>query len=116
MPSRLTFDIIERVSWTATQAFLAAVIALPGGIWSSVNWKVAGSAALISLVKGLAASRLTGDPGTAATLPASITATGQVVGEVTGTVVSEAGDVVGEVTGTVGGVVDTVDDILEGDQ
>ena len=106
--SRLTWDIVERVAWTSAQAFLAAVVVLPGGIWDPLNWKVAAGAALISLVKGFAASRLTGDPGTAATLPATVTATGAVVGEVTGTVVSEAGDVLGEVTGTVGGVVDDV--------
>jgi hypothetical protein len=104
--SRLTFDIAERVLWTAAQAYAAAVVVLPGGIWSSANWKVAAGAALISLVKGFAASRLTGDPGTAATLPASVTATAQVAGEVVGTVVGETGQVLGEVVGTVTGVID----------
>lgn len=103
---RLTFDIIERVAWSAVGAYVVAVLALPGGMWQTSNWKMAAGTAVFSLVKGLAASRLTGDPGTAATLPASITATGQVVGEVAGTVISETGEVVGEVVGTVTGAID----------
>jgi hypothetical protein len=66
----LVLDLAERVVWTALQGFLGAVSAeaLVGGDGDVVRaGLVAAVAAVLSLVKGLVASRV-GD-GSAATLP-----------------------------------------------
>lgn len=105
MRKRLLLDIAERVAWTFIQG--AAATLLLSGFLNIAAWKAAaigGVAACLSMLKGLAASRL-GVLGTASTLPAAAVATGEVVGEVVGTVVDTAGEVVGEVTGTVAGTV-----------
>lgn len=109
MKKQLLYDIAERMAWTAVQAGLASLTI--GSLFGLAAWKgaaIAGGSAVLSLLKGLAASRL-GVLGTAATLPAAVVATAAVVaGEVVGTVVDTAGAVVGEVTGTVAGTVGDV--------
>jgi hypothetical protein len=97
MTRRLLLDILERVIWTFVQG--ASSTLLLSNFLGVEAWKAAvvgGLAAIIALVKGLAASRL-GDPGSGATLPAVITT----AGTVTGTVVDTAGDVVGEIVGDI---------------
>lgn len=94
MSRRLFLDIAERVFWTFVAGATSTL--LLSGFLDTEAWKAAvvgGVSAVISLVKGVAASRI-GDPATAATLPAL-----GPVGTVTGQVVSTAGDVVGEVIG-----------------
>lgn len=115
MKRKLVLDIVERVLWTFAQG--AAATLLLSGAFDIDTWKAAaigGVAAVLSMLKGLAASRL-GVLGTAATLPAAVIATGAVVGEVAGTVVDAAGEVVGEVTGVVAGTVGgVIGDVLGG--
>lgn len=118
MKRQLLYDIAERMAWTAVQAGLASLTI--GSLFGLAAWKgaaIAAGAAVLSMLKGLAASRL-GVLGTAATLPAAVVATAVVAGEVVGTVVDTAGEVVGEVTGTVAGTVGdvtgTVGDLLGG--
>ena len=74
MNKRYVLDLLERVGWTALQAFLAQLIA--SGFFSVDNVTdlsilqkagVAALAAVLSLAKGLAA-RAVGSPYTAATL------------------------------------------------
>jgi hypothetical protein len=74
MRKRYLLDLLERVGWTAAQAFLATLIA--SGFFSVDNVTdlsilqkagVAALAAVLSLAKGLAA-RAVGSPYTAATL------------------------------------------------
>jgi hypothetical protein len=74
MNKRYVLDLLERVGWTALQAFLAQLIA--SGFFSVDNVTdlsilqkagVAALAAILSLAKGLAA-RTVGSPYTAATL------------------------------------------------
>lgn len=57
-------DIAERAIWTAIQAFIA-VVTVSGWDWESIGAAVL--AAVISVVKGVAATRV-GDPHTAATI------------------------------------------------
>ena len=65
-------DLAERVGWTFGQAFLATVpISVVGADWSTVKTvgvaaAVAGGAAVLSLIKGIAAKH-TGDKPTAST-------------------------------------------------
>jgi hypothetical protein len=65
--SKLTKDIIERALWTAVQSFLAVWVI--GDVASLKSAAVAAGAAVISVVKGVAASKV-GDPESAATLKA----------------------------------------------
>lgn len=58
-------DLIERVTWTAVQAFLAAFTI--GGVDNAKAAAIAGVAAALSVIKGFAATRV-GDPESAATL------------------------------------------------
>ena len=72
MTKQLARDLIERVVATALQAFAAALIAGPVLDLSVPAFKAAGLAALaavLAVVKGVAASRLVGDPTSAAALP-----------------------------------------------
>lgn len=108
--THLIFDVVERALWTFVQAFAGVMTGTNIFNWDVPVWQQAvasGVAAVFATLKGFAASRL-GVLGTAATLPAAVSATGTVAGEVTGTVVDTAGEVVGEVTGIVGGVVDEI--------
>lgn len=61
--SKLQKDIIERVFWTAVQAFLAVFVVTD--VTSAKAAGVAALAAAISAVKGIAATRV-GDPESAA--------------------------------------------------
>lgn len=58
-------DLIERVAWTAIQAFLA--VFMVGNVNSAKAGGIAAAAAVLSLLKGVAATRV-GDPESAATL------------------------------------------------
>lgn len=62
----LTFikDALERAISTAAQALLATGVVLDGAFFSSDNLKVAGAAAVASILKAIVASRK-GDPETA---------------------------------------------------
>jgi hypothetical protein len=63
--SKLTKDIIERIFWTAVQAFLAVFI-----VSDISNLKAAGvaaAAAVLSAIKGLVASKV-GNPESASTV------------------------------------------------
>lgn len=71
MTRQLLIDLAERVVATAVQAFAAALLAGPMLDLSVPAIKAAGVAALaavLAVVKGVAASRL-GDPTSAAALP-----------------------------------------------
>lgn len=65
---RLVGDLAERAVWTFVQAFLASVTVagLTGGqaVETLESALLAGAAAVLSLVKGLAASRATGTAAT----------------------------------------------------
>lgn len=61
-------DVVERVVWTFAQAFLGAIVALDGAVLSDTNLKIAGGAALVSLLKGIVASQI-GNKESAASLP-----------------------------------------------
>lgn len=63
--NKLQKDIMERVFWTAVQAFLAVFVVTD--VTSAKAAGVAALAAAISAVKGLAATKV-GDPQSAATL------------------------------------------------
>jgi hypothetical protein len=68
---RLYADLAERALWTFVQAFIGVLLA--GGMLDLSTGTlragaIAGIAAVLALIKGVAASRI-GDPGTAATLP-----------------------------------------------
>lgn len=67
---RFYSDLLERVVWTALQAFLAAVVVdnMGAGLDDGDLFKTAGIAALISAAKCLLATQI-GAPNTAATLP-----------------------------------------------
>lgn len=104
MNKRIIADIGERFVWTFIQGTTSTL--LLAGFLGTSAWKAAvvgGLAAVIALVKGMAAVHM-GNPATAATLPAALEATAAVAGSVTGTVVDTTGQVLGEVTGIVGGV------------
>jgi hypothetical protein len=58
-------DLIERVVWTAVQAFLAVFVVTD--INSAKAAGIAAAAAALSAIKGVAATKV-GDPETAATL------------------------------------------------
>lgn len=63
--SKFYKDLLERVAWTAIQAFLGALV-----VTGNTNYKaaaVAAVAAAISVIKGVAATKV-GDPESAATL------------------------------------------------
>lgn len=62
--SKLTKDIIERVFWTAVQAFLAVFIV--SDVSSLKAAGVAAAAAVLSAIKGIAASKV-GNPESAST-------------------------------------------------
>ncbi len=69
--ARLYADVAERAFWTFLQAFLGVLLAgdmldLSSGTLRAAA--IAGFAALLSLVKSVAATHV-GDPGTAAVLP-----------------------------------------------
>lgn len=61
-------DLLERVGWTAVEAFLGYFIATGGKLTENV-WQGAGAAALIATAKCIVAFRV-GSTNTAATLPA----------------------------------------------
>lgn len=65
MTKTLFLDLLERAAWTAAQAFLAVFTV--SDLSTARTGAIAAAAAVLSLVKGLVASR-TGD-GSAATLP-----------------------------------------------
>jgi hypothetical protein len=71
MGKKFFFDIIERTAWTFVQAFVGAVIILPGGIITPRNWAIGLSAGALSLGKGILATRM-GSRDSAATLPARV--------------------------------------------
>lgn len=58
-------DLIERVTWTAVQAFLAAFTI--GGVDNTKAAAIAAVAAALSVIKGFAATRI-GNPNSAATI------------------------------------------------
>lgn len=62
---KLTKDIIERTIWTAISAFLA--VWTVGGVAELKSAGVAAAAAVLSVIKGIAATKV-GDPESAATL------------------------------------------------
>lgn len=106
MTKRLLLDILERTFWTFIQGTSSTL--LLAGFLGIDAWKAAivgGLAAVIAMVKGIAASRL-GEVGTAATLPGVVAPVGTVVGTVTTT----TGRVVGDVVGTVSEILDGGDD------
>jgi hypothetical protein len=99
MTRRLFLDILERVFWTFIQG--AASTLLLSDFLGIEAWKAAavgGAAAVLALIKGIAASRM-GDPGSGATLPAIVTTAGTVTGTVVGTTGEVVGEIVGDVTG-----------------
>jgi hypothetical protein len=68
---RVYLDIAERALWTFLQAFIGVLIAGDMVDLSSGTLRagaIAGVAAVLALVKSVAATRI-GDPGSAATLP-----------------------------------------------
>jgi hypothetical protein len=75
MTRQLAIDIAERAAATAVQAFISALLVGPALDLSVPTVKAAGLAALaavLSILKGVAASRL-GDPTSAAALPSPAT-------------------------------------------
>lgn len=66
MRRELLVDVAERAVWTLVQAFAAAVVA--AGALDLEALKVAGVAAVLAVLKGLAGTRI-GDRHSAATLP-----------------------------------------------
>lgn len=70
-PRRLLCDVLERLLWTFVQAGLASLAV--GGLFGLEAWKgaaIAGAAAVLSLLKGLAAARL--GALSASTLPSAL--------------------------------------------
>lgn len=63
-------DAAERVVWTFAQALLGAGVVLDGGFFGGDNIKVAGAAAVASLLKAIVATRV-GDSDSAASIPAT---------------------------------------------
>lgn len=107
MTNKLILKIAERVIWTFIEGACATLLLGQAFNISALEAAALGGlAAVISLVKNIAGTRIGGNPQSPAWLPASVTAAGDVVGDVTGTVVGEAGEVLGQVTGTVEGVLD----------
>lgn len=68
MSKKLLLDLAERAGWTFAQAF-AATFVVTGGTASAKAAGIAGVAAVLSFVKGVAATRV-GAKDSAATLPA----------------------------------------------
>lgn len=60
-------DVTERVIWTFAQAFLGAYT-VTGGKKAAESAAIAGVAAVIALLKGIAAHKI-GDPNSASTVP-----------------------------------------------
>lgn len=60
-------DLLERCAWTFVQAFLGAY-AVTGGRKAAESAAIAGVAAVLSVVKGVAAKRI-GDSDSASTVP-----------------------------------------------
>lgn len=104
MTGKLLLKILERVVWTFIEGACATLLLGQAFNISALEAAALGGvAAVISLVKNIAGTRI-GSGNSPAWLPGSVTASGEVVGDVTGTVVGEAGEVLGQVTGTVEGV------------
>lgn len=69
MTKREFFDLVERVGWTAAQAFLAVFVVT--NVSTAKAAGVAAAAAAVAVLKGFVAQKV-GAKGTAATLPASL--------------------------------------------
>lgn len=113
MNRRLFIDIAERVFWTFLQGASSTLILT--GFLEIEAWKAAivgGVAAVLALVKGIAASKV-GSPVSAATLPSLTEAVAIVSGQVSGQVMDSTGAIVGEVSGTVEGAVEEAMALLD---
>ena len=65
--SKFYWDLVERTIWTAVQSFVAILIVEQD--WTPDALKIAAVAAVIAVLKGIAATQIGGDSSSAATLP-----------------------------------------------
>lgn len=111
MNRHLIVDTLERTATAFATTYLAAVVALPGGMFAPANWQVALTGAAAMTLKSLMSSKV-GDPNTGSLVdlaPAAGGAAGGAAGAYAG---GAAGAAVGSVLGRVAGAAGDLANII----